>query len=291
MLLLILIFGTGPLAQASAPREDLIPFYEEFSQDGEVSFYLGSGYQAQRDTRASETAQKIREQLDENHASPAGWLFDSKKEELRFSLGETRYRVQFGHERDEFQRAFSQYEIVLYHGHSRYGRGPAFGSPTNYFRMSGLFPSLEVESENPYFLGESAVDTDEYPLKSFRLGEERLPYQYRGGRNPTAGLSSASHTKRIRGGDADFQATPFLPGRQIIYFYSCANINYFKKPIRKRFPDPSQKFVFGTDDTSYWGSMPQAVLIADVALGTSASSEILQDLNETRDCVNCFTTY
>jgi hypothetical protein len=98
--------------------------------------------------------------------------------------------------------------------------------------------------------------------------------------------------KNIAGLDIDFKNTEFKSTRQIIYLYSCSNIDYFRNTIRARFPDSSQKIVFGTKVPGYWSYTPEVAFITSLVQQVNSSDTIVRNLNATRDCgSDCFVAY
>ena len=76
------------------------------------------------------------------------WNLNNITQQVSFVNAVTgvKYNITFGYERNDYYNAFKNYEVVMYHGHSRYGRGPAFEKYTNYFRIGTKFPGIEVSS-------------------------------------------------------------------------------------------------------------------------------------------------
>lgn len=273
-------------AQAS-----LTPFLEEFRADGVVKMYIGYGYEAWFPERAGQLYNMLID-LGAYYGLPLDqWSFNGEQIRFRDWRRGIRYVVRIGTERDEFMGAFESQEVVLYHGHSRYGQGPAFESFSNYFRIGANFPSIEVDTRNRYFRDEPMLLQERFPPRSVNLGGQRFSFQYRGQRDHRSYLPEDSFTKLIPGGDADLKTTRFLPSKQIFYFYSCRNRKYWEESIRGHFPDPTQKLVFGTFRDAFGSTQPDAVMIISLVRGMTRSGDIVSDLNATGDCDNCFTAY
>lgn len=277
----------------SPTRVDLLPFYNEFASDKTVTFYIGFGIDAYTLYRMEELFEMLQELGKSFDLNLGDWQLDTAKSMIVFTDLDTsiRYEISVGHERDEFKASFANHEVVMYHGHSRYGRGPAFGDPSNYFRMGDAFKTIEVDVRNRYFRSEPLQLTDQYPPKDIILENETYRYQYRGPKDETSELFSDSYTKNIRGFDTDLRATVFHPGRQIIYLYSCRNYYYFKNPLRALFPEPAEKMIIGTSKNGGWGTKPDAVMIISIVRQVATSSQIVSELNATNDCAGCFTSY
>jgi hypothetical protein len=286
--------------EASPPHEDILPislpmsaFYSALGADKKITFYLGFGKDAFHGRRLSELYEMLREISKIFSLGFDHWYIDTDSNVLGFQNPSTgiAYAVTLGHERNEFGDAFKAHDIVMYHGHSRYGRGPAFDSYSHYFRMGDVFPTIEVDVRNSYFLDEEILQADTYPPIPVTIENEDYLYQYRGQKNESSHLTTDAYTKIIRGMDVDLKATPFQAGKQLLWFYSCSNELYWKKSIRKKFPDPKHKLVFGTNNTSYWSARPAAVFITSIAREIATSGEIIGELNAVKDCADCFTSY
>lgn len=286
---------SAPLLPYEAPRltVDLNPFYDQFAGDGVVNIYLGFGKDAYTASRGSQMFSMLQELAKFHNLQISDWVLSADGHHLSFSdvEGEIDYQIDIGHERNEFQKAFSKYEVVMYHGHSRYGRGPAFDEYWNYFRMGDVFATIEVDVRNTYFLNEPMQLTSQYPPQPITLNGVQYPYQYQGQKVESSYLPKEAYVKNIPGRDKDLKAASYLNNKQIFYFYSCNNANYWKNPLRKKFPDPDYKMVFGTKDLGYWGTKPSAVFVMSLVRWVSNSNDIVKELNETKDCKDCFVAY
>ncbi|OFZ20249.1 MAG: hypothetical protein A2X94_15350 [Bdellovibrionales bacterium GWB1_55_8] len=272
---------------------DLTPFYRDFAQDGIVNIYMGYGYEAYSPGKGAQLYKMLnllgsKEDLELLFAPLERDQQTVRFRDVRRGID---YQIQIGPERDDYRRAFSKYEVVMYTGHSRYGRGPAFGTFWNYYRMGDRFETIEVDTRNPYFDFEPIVLTERFPLLKILLGGFPFPYQYRGQQTNTSYLPSTSYTKNIPGGNADLATTKFIPGRQILYFHSCKNRKYWRNAIRSVLTDPARKVVFGTSNDSFGGARPDSVLIISIVRQLARTEEIVSDLNATQDCNQCFTSY
>lgn len=285
---------TVPNLRPSEPqRFNLSDYYDEFTEDGRVPIYVGIGYEAYYSGYAGALFSMLKELATHYELKIDDFAMSEDGRKITFTVPDRNiaYQIDIGDERNAFMNAFANHEVVIYHGHSRYGRGPAFGSYWNYYRMGSVFPIVEVDVRNSYFLNEPMQDTYSYRPTSIVLDGIKYFYQYQGGKDEGNYLPDNSYTKRIPGYDRDFRKTRFWKGRQLYFFYSCSNVNYFKKPIRRKFPDKDDRFIFGTKSEGYWGEKPLAVFIMSVVRKVADSTVILDDLTKTNDCGDCFTTY
>lgn len=269
-------------------------FYGEFTRDGVVTFYMTHGIDAYDDSRMDGIFNMLQALGTDSGLNLGEWNLDRATSTVTFRNLDTTilYSIKFGNELNEYKDAFSRYEVVMYHGHSRYGRGPAFQDYTNYFRMGHIFSTIEVDTRNPYFQTERMLDTDTYPPIDIQLDGLSYQYQYIGQKTDSSYLPADSYTKIIEGDDKDLEITPFLSGKQLLWFYSCKNINYWRSTLRRKFPDASEKLVFGTRLDGYWSSQPAAVFIMSVVKEQADSQTIVDDLNATGDCGDdCFVSY
>jgi hypothetical protein len=285
----------APAKSVSEPplRQDLSAYYDAFQKEDEVKIFYGWGYQSYTGNKEVDFYSMLKELATQEGLRISNWSLSRDKRVIRFVDDETDlpYSITLGHERNDFARSFADHNIVMYHGHSRYGRGPAFESFFNYFRMGDVFPTIEVDTRNPYFQDEPMQLTDQYPAQSVTFGGKTYEYQYVGQKTESSYLPENSYTKNIPGMDVDFQKAKFYNGKQLFYLYSCSNINYFKNPIRQHFPDPSDRFVFGTKTEGMWSEKPAAIFIMSVVAGVKSGDEVTKRLNDTNDCNGCFTTY
>jgi hypothetical protein len=157
--------------------------------------------------------------------------------------------------------------------------------------MGSVYSTIEVTAQNPYFLMEPIQLTGQYRVQTADIDGKNYSYQYRGQKNEESYLDPAAYTKNIPGLDKDLRQVSFPSKKQIFYFYSCNNIDYFKSPLRRMMPKSSEKMIFGTDNEGWWGTKPDAVFIMSIARGVSSSSGIVSELNATHDCENCFIAY
>jgi len=271
---------------------EMADYYKHFQEKHSVKIYLGFGIEAYDPRRASEIFQMLQRLSQYLNLRISKWKLT---QDGKISFTDTQNRVDYsiviGNERNEFAQAFSKYDVVMYHGHSRYGRGPAFGSFTNYFRMGSVFPTIEVDTRNRYFQEEPIQKTSEFPLQDVTFNQKKYFYQYRGQKTESSYLPQDAYTKNIAGFDTDLKKTTFLNSKQLLYFYSCSNQPYFEKPIRALFPQANEKLVFGTVAEGMWGSKPHAVFVMSLVAQTPNSLDIVRELNATGDCKQCFTSY
>jgi len=274
-------------------KANLSSFYEEFAQDGNISIYIGYGYEAYFPERAAQIYEMIKVLASHYKINLMNWSFKKDQGSIQFydPVRKLTYSIKVGSHRNNYIQAFSKYEVVMYHGHSRYGRGPAFGAFENYFRMGRNYSAIEVDTRNPYFQNEPILKTDLYPILSTTLDGELYLYQYRGQKDKLSKLPQNSYTKNIPGKDVDLVNASFLPGRQIFYFYSCKNRKYWRESLRDLFPNSNEKFVIGTYKNGYGSTKPEAVMIMSLVRQLSNSADVVKDLNSSDDCRNCFTTY
>lgn len=286
----------SPATAPPAIVRNLSRFHEDFTDDGLVTFYIGLG----KDVAYANPTQVLLQALQLINTKESLGLqdFQSDAKMVRFTNADrsVKYEIEMGIERNEFQQAFSKHEVVMYFGHSRYGRGPAFETYSNYFRMGSVFDVIEVEAQNRYFLNEPIKKTQEFPVQQIDLGGTRYDYQYVDEKVPSSHLPPGTYVKNIPGYDKDLRATQYLNGRQIFFFLSCSNANYFLKPIRNLFPNPLDKFVFGTKIELFGGIVPLAVMVTQIAKEEPDSAKYVTALNETKTCdhskvIDCYTAY
>ena len=283
--------------RVEAPSEDLLnldlnPYYAEFEGDGVVKVFLGWGVEAWSSDRVQSLKQQI-ESIAATERLPIKVEVQTERPGLLLRQENRGVTIQIdtGHERNEYANAFKDYEIVMYHGHSRYGQGPAFEGFQNYFRMGDVFQTIEVDTRNPYFSAEPILNTAEFPLLDVTLDNANFQYQYRGPKTEQSYLPSDSYTKMIPGGDKDLKTVEHSARKQIIWLYSCRNVYYFKNPLRAMFPNVNERAIFGTQSDGYWGNSPAAVFLAGLTKHFEKSREFVDGMNATGDCSNCFTTY
>ncbi|HCM39685.1 MAG: hypothetical protein A2Z97_04915 [Bdellovibrionales bacterium GWB1_52_6] len=280
--------------EAQDPIEvSLRQYHQEFTRDGKISIYIGYGHEAWFPERAAQIFEMLKILGGHYGLTLTDWRRSEDGSIITFrDAGKALfYEITIEGDRNRFINAFATHEIVMYHGHSRNGKGPAFGAFENYFRMGRKHPSLEVDTRNIYFRNEPMLKTKRYPpLMMTFLGQTFL-YQYRGQKHKKSKLPHTSFTKNIPGMDKDFMRTRFLPGKQFFYFYSCKNRKYWRDSIRSLFPDLNHKMVFGTFEDAFGGTKPEALMIMSVVRQLQNSGEVLELLNASKDCENCFTNY
>lgn len=281
------------LAQAESVSVDLAPFFEEFEADGHVSIYIGYGVGTYYPERTRQILKMLMTLATHFNIPLSDWELDTNEGLISFrnSTRNIQYTIKVGYERNEFMDSFSKYEVVMYHGHSRYGQGPAFQNYQNYFRMGGRFKTAEVDARNVYFRNEPILRTERYPVQRIQIGSYLYSYQYRGGMRKESKLPATSYTKIIPGKATDWVNTRFLKGRQLFYFYSCKNRKYWREAIRDLFPDVRKKAVIGTFKNGFGGTKPDALMLLSIVNRTTDSSAVIDLLNTTKDCDKCFTTY
>jgi hypothetical protein len=286
-------FDFLPRFDVEPVQADMSRFYDDFKKDGEITFFLGWGVEAYSAGRADSLFAMLQHLAQRRNLALVNWQLNSSKKRISFrdSKQGIVYSIDLGHERNEFQAAFENHEIMMYHGHSRNGRGPAFDDFQNYYRMGAVWSDIEVATTNPYFLDEPVTLKDTHPLKYVEIEGREFPYQYMGQKEASSHLPATSHTKNIEGLAKDLQDTEFLSGRQIFWLYSCRNVYYWKESLREQFSDPNVKFIFGTKEDGYWSNSPAAVFIMSVVGEVTKSSTIIDELNATNDCRSCFTSY
>lgn len=280
--------------EASA-EADLTSFYDHFEKDKKVTIGIAWGQDADESWRPSGLEQALQTLLTQQGIETSEWTHDAAKKQISFrkTEGAVLYVISYSMERNDYIRYYKKNEIVMYHGHSRYGRGPAFGSYTNYFRLGLRWETIEVETNNPYFLNEPIMLQDQYPVSEITIDTKVYPFQYQGGKTEGSYLYS-DYVKNVEGNGIDFMNADFKAGKQIFWYYSCKNKGYWKKAIRTKFPNTNEKFVFGTLVDGYWSNAPAATFIANVVGRKTSSSEVVQTLNSVNDCggiQNCWAAY
>lgn len=282
-----------PQAKAEPVPIDLRPFFDEFEADGHVSIYIGYGVGTYYPERTRQILKMLMTLATHFNIPLSNWELNTSEGMISFlnSSRNIQYTIKVGYERNEFINSFSKYEVVMYHGHSRYGYGPAFQNYQNYFRMGRRFETAEVDARNIYFRNEPILRTERYPVQRIQIGSYLYSYQYRGGMRKESKLPETAYTKIIPGKDTDWVNTRFLDGRQLFYFYSCANRKYWRNAIRDLLPDVRRKAVIGTFRNGFGGTKPDALMLLSIVNRTTDSSAVLDLLNTTKDCDECFTTY
>lgn len=277
---------------AEPPPLNLImaPFYQAISHNNEIHGYVGVGvefYVPQVGQQLLSAMQALAKawQLD-----LVDWKWEHERSRLSFydpSRG-VRYFLQVGHERNEFIESFAHFPVVMYSGHSRLGRGPAFEEFSNYFRLGNIFSTIEVDTRNRYFRDEPLKKTEEFPPEGIVLEGTEYQFQYRGQKDENAHLPADSYTKVIEGGPKDFNATAFLPTPQVIFLWSCENAHYFKVPMRHKL-STQKAILFGTWGVPYHGLItPVSIFYLSLARELSTSLDIVSELNKDE---NVYTAY
>lgn len=274
--------GHAPLQLHSAPvAVDMTAFYSTFDQQDEIKMYVGMGAQFDFIGTPQMLLTALQTMITEQSLPIANLALNANGNEITFTetTFNKNYRITFGSDRTEFINAFASYPIVVYTGHSRYGRGPTFGEMSNYFRLGNVFPTLEVDVRNPYFLNEPMQDLGQYPIQIAAVGGQDLEYQYIGQKDPHAELPADAYTKVIEGGPKDFDTTPFMDQKQIVFIWSCSNSSYFKEPIRDRFTT-DDKLIFGTDDVPDGNPVPPlTVFITSLVKHVPNSTDVVNEFN------------
>lgn len=197
-------------------------------------------------------------------------------------------RVTIGDERAEFVNSFSNSNVVVYLGHSRYGRGPAFKQMWNYFRLGNVFPIIEVPTDTPAFSKEPLQETETYPALSTQIGGKPYQYQYMGQKDHSSYLPSTSFTKRIEGGPKELETTEWLEGKQLVFLFSCSNVHYFREPLRDLHSDPNEKLFFGTLRDAGGVLTGVSVFITSLVQELPTSIDIIRELDKVEPL---FTAY
>ena len=272
---------------------ELKEYYEEFAQDGVVTIYLAhgkDGYNSYKNEQifAMLKKAKVKEKLP---ISKINYDKNVRKISFKNIITGVWYKITLGHERDEYAKSYNRYEVVMYHGHSRYGRGPAFEAYDNYFRIGRQFLGIEVRANNMYFQKSDVALLNDYPLKTKVLNDEEVFYQYMGGKTTGSYLGKDLPVINVKPNE-DFENAKLLPGKQIIWYQSCSNIHYWRRPFRERFPDTENKLVIGSNIPSTWSSLPTISFFSDLIKETKTSVEIVENMNATDTCgPDCFVAY
>jgi hypothetical protein len=266
--------------------------YEAIVNDGTVSIYYGMGYEMYANGNEETFALMLKSKLTKAGVGFQDFFYDQFTRNISFERTSDHvwFDIKVGHERNEWIAAWETHEVVLYQGHSRYGRGPTFGDWNSYFRF-GPNPAIEVDGRSPFFRNEPILNTARYPVQRTTVNGEEILYQYRGSKDPTAKLPDDSYTKNIEGNAKDFRNTNTLGGKQIFWLYSCKNRQYWRNEFRSRFPENGDKFVFGTIDDSFWSLEPAATFLTEIVKQTRESRQIVNKLNTLDDCNQCFTSW
>jgi hypothetical protein len=280
-----------PRVAPDTTEYNLAPIHQTLRQDGVVTIAYVMGHEMYQPGHENTFLLMLRGNL-RNREEITEFVMDADGwgAQITDATG-IRYHVRIGRERQDFIDAFGAAEVVMYQGHSRYGRGPAFAGFTDYFRMGSSSNDLEIDALLPSFRTEALRQPATYPPRYVDIGAERYVYQYRGGHDETSHLDDESYTKLIAGGARDFLDADFLTGTQVFWLYSCTNQQYWQQTFRRRFANRSQKFVFGTVDESFWGLAPSVIFVIAMVTGETSSNAIISSLNATGDCENCFTAW
>ena len=145
-------------------------YFNDFQKDGLLNIYIGFG----KDAYDKDSSKELLTYLAElNKGEALGWtniILNKTKNTISFEAGALDIEVQIGSIRSEYISSFSKYDVIMYHGHSRLGRGPAFEHYTNYFRMGTQFTTVEVDALLPAFLNEEIKMLQDYlELESLRF--------------------------------------------------------------------------------------------------------------------------
>lgn len=269
---------------------DLTSMQNTFAEDGELTIYFGLG----KDAYYPKSAVNFKAMLEalfegqENISTPVLTGESIKFHNLNRNLDVI---IEVGKERNTYKTAYKTHDIIMYSGHSRYGRGPAFESYSNYFRMGKNWPKIEVDTRNTYFLDEPILDQTKFSLLENPniLGED--VYQYRGKKVSSSHLGDDAYTILIEGLGKDFLNTEFRGDHQIFLYSSCSNADYWEETVREMFPDPAEVLVFGTQGVTTGSMSPLAVFVYHLTLGEKSTAIILDDMNNSYSCKGCYITY
>lgn len=290
-----------PIVTAPPVQRELTAFHDTFAADGEVSISIVAGYHSRfRRKRHRETIRnelirllqgKAGATIDAENPSPdmvvrAGssewrvspWRGDDGHSKFSTAIHQLEvvkkqpgkkpltFRVKVTRAKAHFVAALRD-EVVIYSGHSRHGRGPAFADMSDYFRMGDYrhVPVLEVRPAqfpeepmlmklllNPrgftflsygkhYFT--AAVKPAGYESAKFQVQEDHHgKWLYRGAAFLDDTFGDGDRIKLIRGGAADLHQARRdgafrvdergKDAKQIFWFYSCDSAYHFKKPWR-----------------------------------------------------------
>lgn len=258
------------------------PYYESITHSGEVRSYVGVGVEFYHPQVASQILSAAKALSDHLQLGLTEWIWEQEKSRLSFfdPQRQVRYFLTVGFERNEFIEALAYFPVVMYSGHSRLGRGPAFEDFSNYFRLGNIYATIEIDTRNRYFRTEPLKKTDEFPPLDVTLGGVEYEYQYRGQKDEYAHLPSDSYTKVIEGGPKDFNAATFMATPQLIFLWSCENSHYFKVPIRKKLT-PGKALVFGTWGVPHHGLIaPISIFLISLARELPSSLDFVAELNQ-----------
>lgn len=308
--LLIILFNTDSYAKNSMTREhtphiqraqvtpeafDLGSVYDDFKQDGVISIYFGMGYEMYQSGNEETFALMLKGMLRGSTETISNFTYNSHTRTASFirDSDQIKFQITIGGERNEWIDAWDDKEVIMYHGHSRYGMGPTFGGWNNYFRMGQEFDTIEVDTRNRYFHTEPFASRARHPVQRARVNGEDIEYQYRGALDSRSKLPSSSYTKQIESHGKDLREVKAIgtSRSQIFWLYSCKNYQYWRDELRQKFPHTSTVAIFGTIDDSMWGFQPSLTFVFELVNGNTNASEITSRLNATGDCNDCFTTY
>ena len=282
----------------SEENQELAPYYEEFAELEEIKIYIGWGKDAWEPNRFGSFLNVLINTMNFQRLNIVNFRLDQQNMRVNFTSrwNNKKYLIQGGYDREGYISALKDFDAVIYHGHSRYGRGPAFESYQNYFRLGKNHDMIEVSANNRYFIFENILNQDQYPPKvgySANNPNEEIYFQYRGGLVESSELSPDSFTVQIEANAKDFNNAEFKDGKQMFFFYSCKNRKYWENPFRERFPDKADKIVFGTKKDSYWLSNSSVVFILGLVKQIPSSKAMVAEMEQSRDnCVpDCYTSY
>ena len=118
-------------------NQDMSEFYETFNDQEEIKIYIGWGKDAWDQGRFSHFINVLINTINYQRLNIIDFKLNNNTLQAQFKsrINNKTYFIQGGFERDAYIAALKNYDIVIYHGHSRYGRGPAFEKYQNYFRL------------------------------------------------------------------------------------------------------------------------------------------------------------
>ena len=266
----------------ASPEIHLGDYYSEFQQDHIVTVYVGGGAEFFQIEHSPRNIFDQVSSLNENEKLGLTNLkFDSNKWISFYDpKRQLTFKITVGGERNEFIEALANYEVIVYMGHARYGRGPAFEQMWNYFRMGYEFPTIELDVRNKYFFGEPLLNLVEYPAQNITLGNEQFQYQYRGQKVESSYLPTDSYTKVIEGNAKDLMGASYLEGKQIFLWHSCSSEPHWRPALRELFSDPKEKLFYGTTHEVGGSYTPTAVLISSLVKQLGTSIALLNELKK-----------
>lgn len=259
-------------------------YYEEFANLDEISIYIGTGVEWTAPNQVQQLFDMLKAIAQQKTLDITDWQMSGSKITFFDKQKQLRYSITVGTERDQFADSFSKSPVVMYLGHSRYGRGPAFEDMTNYFRMSDEYQTVEMDVRNKYFLTETILKTDEFPLQSVTLDGKNYQFQYRGQKNTESHLGAEAYTKIIEGNAVDLDNATFWDGKQLVFLDSCSNEQHWKKLLRSRFSDPQQTLFFGTNCDTGVGMNHASIVIMSIVRQLPNSTNFVAELKGPHPC-------